>query len=809
MKVAPQEIMYCDVSLPVPVDQAYTYLLPETLRHRVQPGCRLLVPFAGRKLTGVVLRCHDQAPPAAPKLALKLLDEDPVVSPELMALGRWISQYYCAPLGEVYRAMTPLGGEMRSGKQYALTDLGRDAVRQMLLGTRSEEPAVELLRLLERRPLSEASLNKKVKDAPRILRSLVKKGLVTVEDVHEQRDPLRASAEHLRVEFTGRPADVKLKKAERELVAYLELHPGSHNLAELEKTLPGASQTARALARRNLLKLRVEDAIPDWNDVRPPHVLNADQQAAFEAIRDSIVQRRFETFLMQGVTGSGKTAVYLCAIEAALAEGRGAILMVPEIALTPAVAAQFANRFGERVAILHSAFTDIERAEQWRRIRNGRAPVVVGTRSGVFAPVQNLGLIVVDEEHDASYKQDETPRYNGRDVAIVRAQNAGACVVLGSATPSLESRYNAERGKYKLLELPERIEKRPMPQVHLVDMRQEFLETRKVAPISRRLLEEIGQRLEAGEQTMLLLNRRGFSSFVACRACGHRFQCVNCAVTLTYHRRDRRLLCHYCNYAERVPTQCAACGSEHVQFLGIGSERLEEELHQNFPAARIARMDRDTVASKRHYEKILFGFKEGAYDILVGTQMIAKGHDIPNVTLVGVVNADIGLGMPDFRAAERTFQLLTQVAGRAGRGETPGRVVMQTLTPDHYAIRLAAAQDYAGFYQREIEFRKAMRYPPFSALANVLVRAEKQEDAMRMSGQLERLLQPPPENLRVLGPAEAPVPKLRSEYRYQLLIKSASRKSLNQTLNRLRSHAAEARWPATALVIDVDPLSLL
>ncbi len=809
MKVAPQEIMYCDVSLPVPVDQSYTYLLPETLRHRVQPGCRLLVPFAGRKLTGVVLRCHDQAPPAAPKLALKLLDEDPVLSPELMALGRWISQYYCAPLGEVYRAMTPLGGEMRSGKQYALTDLGRDAVRQMLLGTRSEDPAVELLRLLERRPLSEASLNKKVKDAPRILRSLAKKGLVIVEDLHEQRDPLRASAERLRVEFTGRPADAKLKKAERELVAYLELHPGSHNLAELEKALPGASQTARALARRNLLKLRVEDAIPDWNDIRPPHVLNADQQAAFEAIRDSIVQRRFETFLMQGVTGSGKTAVYLCAIEAALAEGRGAILMVPEIALTPAVAAQFANRFGERVAILHSAFTDIERAEQWRRIRNGRAPVVVGTRSGVFAPVQNLGLIVVDEEHDGSYKQEETPRYNGRDVAIVRAQNAGACVVLGSATPSLESRYNAERGKYKLLELPERIEKRPMPQVHLVDMRQEFLETRKVAPISRRLLEEIGQRLEAGEQTMLLLNRRGFSSFVACRACGHRFQCVNCAVTLTYHRRDRRLLCHYCNYAERVPAQCAACGSEHVQFLGIGSERLEEELHQNFPAARIARMDRDTVASKRHYEKILFGFKEGAYDILIGTQMIAKGHDIPNVTLVGVVNADLGLGMPDFRAAERTFQLLTQVAGRAGRGETPGRVVMQTLTPDHYAIRLAAAQDYAGFYQREIEFRKAMRYPPFSALANVLVRAEKQEDAMRMSGQLERLLQPPPENLRVLGPAEAPVPKLRSEYRYQLLIKSASRRSLHQTLNRLRTHAAEAKWPATALVIDVDPLSLL
>jgi len=435
--------------------------------------------------------------------------------------------------------------------------------------------------------------------------------------------------------------------------------------------------------------------------------------------------------------------------------------------------------------------------------------VVVGTRSGVFAPVRNLGLIVVDEEHDGSYKQEETPRYNGRDVALVRAQAAHACVVLGSATPSLESRYNAERGKYTLLTLPGRIEARPMPAVELVDMRQEFLETRQQATFSRKLIEAIGQRLENGEQTIVLLNRRGFSSFVACRSCGERVQCVNCSVTLTFHKRDRRLLCHYCGYAEKVPSVCPKCASEHVYFLGVGSERVEEELHRAFPAARIARLDRDTVTGKRQYETILDGFREGSFDILVGTQMIAKGHDIPNVTLVGVVSADVGLGMPDFRAAERTFQLLTQVAGRAGRGSLPGIVLIQTINPDHYAVRMAAAQDYAAFYEKELAFRRAMSYPPFTAMANVLVRSDKKEMALRMSGELGMLLTPPPEKLRVMGPAEAPVPRLKAEYRYQLLIKSASRIALNALLQRARAFAQERKWPATALVIDVDPLTLL
>jgi primosomal protein N' (replication factor Y) len=802
--------LYCDVSLPVPLDQPFTYSLPDTLRHRVRVGSRLIVPFGTRKLTGVILRCHDDPPAVATRDALRLIDGEPVLSAELMALGRWIAGYYCSPLGDVLRGMLPLSSEIRRGKIWTLTDSGRDAARQLLLDSSPDDPLLQILRMLEKRPLSAAYLAKSMPLADKAIRSLERKRFIVAEEVQVERDPLRAPSERLRVELAraGKGPEPKLNKPERELRAFLELHPGSHNLKELEDAVKHASAAARSLARRGILSLKPE-TVAVKAVIRARHELNPAQQAAFQQIHESIQARRFQTFLLHGVTGSGKTEVYLTAIETALAEGRSALLMVPEIALTPQMAGQFFSRFGDRVAILHSAFTDVERTEQWRRIRSGAASVVVGTRSGVFAPVQNLGLIVVDEEHDGSYKQEENPRYNGRDVAIVRAQAAGACVILGSATPSLESRYNAENGKYTLLELPGRIESRPMPVVELIDMRQEFLETRKQDTFSRKLIEALGQRVESGEQTIVLLNRRGFSSFVACRSCGERVQCINCSLTLTYHKRDRRLLCHYCGYAEKVPNQCPKCQSEHIYFLGIGSERVEEELHRAFPAARIARLDRDTVTGKRQYETILQNFREGNYDMLVGTQMIAKGHDIPNVTLVGVVAADLGLGMPDFRAAERTFQLLTQVAGRAGRGCLPGIVLVQTINPDHYAVRLAAAQNYQGFYEKELNFRRMMHYPPFSAMANVLVRSEKKEMAMRMSTDLSFLLNPPPEKLRVMGPAEAPVPRLKNEYRYQFLIKAASRKSLNELLQKIRNYALEHKWGATALVIDVDPLTLM
>jgi len=800
---------YCDVSLPLPLDQPFTYGLPETLRHRVQPGSRLVVPFGPRKLTGVILRCHDDPPGIATREALRLIDSEPVLDAELLALGRWIAAYYCAPLGEVLRSMLPLAADIRRGKIWSLTDAGRDAARQLLLDSAPDDPVAQILRMLEKRPLSAAYLAKAMPLADKAIRSLERKHFIVAEQVQAERDPLRAPAERLRIELAAGANDARLNKPERELRAFLELHPGSHNLKDLEDTVRNASIAARSLARKGIVSLKPESLAIAAGQPRVRHALNPAQQAAFEQIADAIRARQFRTFLLHGVTGSGKTEVYLNAIEASLAEGRSALLLVPEIALTPAMAGQFFSRFGDRVAILHSAFTDAERSDQWRRIRSGAASVVVGTRSGVFAPVRNLGLIVVDEEHDGSYKQEETPRYNGRDVAVVRAQGAGACVILGSATPSLESRYNAERGKYALLELPERIEERPMPTVALIDMRQEFLETRKQATFSRKLLEALGARLENGEQTIVLLNRRGFSSFVACRACGERVECINCSLTLTYHKRDRRLLCHYCGYAEKVPGACPKCASEHIYFLGLGSERVEEELHQAFPTARIARLDRDTVTGKRHYETILQDFREGNYDILVGTQMIAKGHDIPNVTLVGVVSADVGLGMPDFRAGERTFQLLTQVAGRAGRGSVPGIVLIQTINPDHYAVRMAAAQDYQAFYEKELMFRRMMHYPPFTAMANILVRSEKQEMAMRMSADLGILLIPPPEKLRVMGPAEAPVPRLKNEYRYQFLIKATSRKALNELLQRIRAFAVERKWGATALVIDVDPLTLM
>jgi primosomal protein N' (replication factor Y) (superfamily II helicase) len=803
------EALYCDVALPVPVSRSFTYSLPLTLRHRVKPGCRVLVPFGSRNLTGVVLRTSSETPSQDVREALKLLDEEPVLDAQLLHLGHWIADYYCAPIGEVFKGMLPLSGETRRSTVYALTETGRDVARQ-LTSTANPDASVELLRILEQRPRSLTYLASKVERAKETLKALSKRGWVELEERSEDRDPLRASAERLQVEFLNRPGpDVKLKKNERELLAFLELHPGPHNLQETAETVAKASEAARSLARRELVRLQVKTLEPSMRFTGDAPVLNSAQEAAFNEIKSALGAGVFKPFLLQGVTGSGKTEVYLRSIEAALAMGRNALLLVPEIALTPAVAGQFFHRFGNQMAILHSAFGDSERADQWRRVRNGQARVVVGTRSGVFAPVQDLGLVIVDEEHDGSYKQGETPRYHGRDVALVRAKEAGAVAVLGSATPSIETRWNADGGKYQMLRLPERIAQRPMPEVQIVDMRTEFLETLKQSTFSRKLIEEMEQRLKDGEQTMLLLNRRGFSSFMVCRACGERLQCTNCSVVLTHHRRDRRMLCHYCGYAEKIPETCPRCGSDHIQFLGTGAERVEDELHKYLPTARIARLDRDTASGKGAFEAILQNFREHHIDILVGTQMIAKGHDIPNVTLVGVVLADIGLSMPDFRSAERSFQLLTQAAGRAGRGTMPGRVVVQTLNPDHYAVRFAADQDYEGFYKKEMEFRKWLRYPPYAAFANLIVRDQKQEVALRMASELGYLLNPQPEGVRVMGPAEAPVPRIQEEYRYQILLKAAKRPILREHVNKLRAYVEAERWRSTALVIDVDPISLM
>ena len=802
---------FCEVALPVPLDKSFTYTLPAAAGLYAQAGCRVVVPFGPRRLTGVILRCHGIQPESEIREVTRLLDERPALSEELLRLGRWIASYYCAPLGVVLRTMLPVSDDTRTRRVVSLTPAGVLAARQFNRPG-SDDPSVKVLRALENRPLTAIYLRKKVPGAASALAGLQRKRLLSVESVDSTPDGIARHGGRLMVEAgDAEAAPSKLTKGERWLLDYLGAHAGPHDVQALREQRRDVATVARRLAKLGAIRLWRENAEAQQAAVAPgsPVTLNRDQENALNEIGSALRGRTHRVFLMSGVTGSGKTEVYLHAIEQALASGRSSLLLVPEIALTPAVAAQFFARFGDQVAILHSAFSGLQRSAQWRRIREGKAPVVIGTRSAVFAPLENLGLVIVDEEHETSYKQEETPRYHGRDVAIVRAKAAGAAVVLGSATPSLESRYNVERGKYRLLEMPERIERRPLPDVTVIDMRAEFVETGRQDLFSRALQEAIRERLDAGEQVMMLLNRRGFSAFVVCRQCGERVECENCSLTLTFHRRDQKLACHYCGYSRPVPSVCPKCGSEYIYFIGSGSEKVEDYLRRLYPSARIARLDRDTARGRANYETILQGFRDKAYDILVGTQMIAKGHDIPNVTLVGVVSADIALGMPDIRAAERTFQLLTQVAGRAGRGDLPGRVFLQTLSPDHYAIRFAAAQDYEGFYKKEIHFRRMLHYPPVIPMATLVVRSKKLEEALELSGRLGRHLRSLPEGVRMLGPAAAPVVKLKKEYRYQFIFKAPGRKVLGGVLHRARQFAEDDHWPATALVIDVDPLNLM
>jgi primosomal protein N' (replication factor Y) len=609
-------------------------------------------------------------------------------------------------------------------------------------------------------------------------------------------------------------AEGKLNDNQRTLIDALAASGGNVPVSTLQ-SLDVPHSTLATLVRRGLIEILEEPAEFTVSRSKPrPSLFDFDlspaQQSALARMRQSVAPRKFSGMLLHGVTGSGKTAVYLAAMRGVLEAGRSAILLVPEIGLTPAVAADLHQIFGDEVAILHSALSDRERAEQWHRIKRGEARMVVGTRSAVFAPVADLALIIVDEEHDSSYKQEETPRYHARDIAVMRAKMANAVVVLGSATPSLESYFNAKKNKYALVELPDRVEQRPLPEVDIIDMRQEFQETGHDQVISRKLAAEIKERLDRKEQVMVLLNRRGYSPVVLCRACGKKLECQNCAIALTHHKREHKMVCHYCGYTAPVPKACVHCGSEYVYFLGTGSEKLEELLHGMFPQARIARLDRDTVRSHEDFERALNALNEGELDLIVGTQMIAKGHDIHGVTLVGVVGADVALGLPDFRAAERTFQLLTQVAGRAGRGQTPGKVVLQTYFQDHYAVQYAARHDFIGFYEKELQFRSWMHYPPYSALANVLVRSDRLDDALQWSGILGKWFDTTRhEAVRVLGPATAPIMRLKRDYRYHFVLKSPSRRNLNTTLRAMLAYAAQKKIPRTQVIVDVDALWLM
>ena len=808
---------FCDVAVPVPLDVTFTYRIPENSPPPIVGG-RVIVPFRASRLCGVVTELHDREPKFTTRRLSQVLDSTPALTPELMQLARWIAQYYIAPIGEVLRSMLPLSAEFRRVVGYRITDKGIDALHAAsTVGSslRSRKPEEHqdaeyavLNRLADGEIVREASLRSRSGTNRAVLQTMLRKKWIAREDLSDVRDASRT------VQFvTLKQVEGRLNANQRLIVEYLRKQEGGRaSVAEIRE-LSVPRTTLQTLERRGIVGLSEEAASFHISGLKPrklEFLFTPAQKAALDTINAAVDERNFQPVLLHGVTGSGKTAVYLSAMQAVLAKGRSAILLVPEIGLTPAVAADLHQIFGGEVAILHSGLTDDERAEQWRRIREGISHIVVGTRSAVFAPVADLALIVVDEEHDHSYKQEEMPRYHARDVAVMRAKMSHAVAVVGSATPSLETYHNAVQGRYRLLELPDRIERRPLPEVEVLDMREEFHRTRKDEVLSRKLVEEIGERLSRSEQVMMLLNRRGYSAFVLCRECGESVQCKNCAIAMTYHKREQRLACHYCGYMRPAPKTCPKCGSEYVQYLGAGSEKLEHILHGLFPQARIARLDRDTVRDRGDFERVLSALHAGEIDLLVGTQMIAKGHDIANVTLVGVVGSDAALSFPDFRAAERTFQLLTQVAGRAGRGDAPGKVVLQTFFPDHYAIQFAAAHDYRGFYDKEIRFRSWMRYPPFSALSNVLVRSHKLEDALAWSGVLGKWFQSTRlERVRVMGPAAAAIVRLKTEYRYHFLLKSESRERMNTVLRAMLEHADAQKIPRTHIVVDVDALSLV
>jgi len=808
---------FCDVALPVPLDLVFTYCVPDGMQPVV--GGRVLVPFRQQRMSGIVTALHDNKPKVKTKNVISVLDPVPVLDEQLIQLGQWIAGYYLAPVGEVFRTMLPLAAEFKRTIGYRITETGHTALHyagtsgSSARSQKTPEDQFAEMRVLdylaERDMTREESLRAATRASKALLSGMVRKKWIVREDLSEAQEAVRT------VKFAVlKSSEGKLNSNQQTLVDTLAAAGGKVAVEALQ-SLEVPRTTLSTLVKRGLVEI-VEEAAEFTVSVlkaRPSFLdsqFSPAQQAALKSIQQSVNARKFSGTLLHGITGSGKTAIYLSSMRSVLEAGRSAILLVPEIGLTPAVAADLHQLFGDGVAILHSALSDKERAEQWHRIKRGDARMVVGTRSAIFAPVSDLALVIVDEEQDPSYKQEEMPRYHARDVAVMRAKMANAAVVLGSATPSLESYFNAKKGKYQLLEMPDRVEQRPLPEVEIIDMRQEFQETGIEQVISRKLAEEIKERLERKEQVMVLLNRRGYSPVVLCRTCGKKLECKNCAITMSHHKRSRRMECHYCGYTAAVPTACVHCGSEYVYFLGTGSEKLEELLHGMFPQARIGRLDRDTVRGREDFERALNALDEGELDMLVGTQMIAKGHDVHGVTLVGVVGADMALGFPDFRAAERTFQLLTQVEGRAGRGNTPGKVVLQTYFPDHYAVQYAAQHDFVGFYEKELRFRSWMHYPPYSALANVLVRSDKLDEALRWSGILGKWFETTRhEGIRVLGPAAAPILRLKRDYRYHFVVKSASREKLNTLLRTMLAYAAKEKIPRTQVIVDVDAVWLM
>ncbi len=824
---------HVEVALPLPLFQTFTYRIDEP----PPVGTRVLVPFRRGERIGWVAGEGDPAGIRGIRSVLDVLDAVPSVTPDLMRLARWVAEYYAAPLGLVLRSMLPS----------ALSDRSRDLLRPLPTGTDSlPDPdlpgrARRVLEALRRRagPAQVSSLRKELGGGSiwpevRRLRSL---GLVEHWTEPPPEPPVRTrKVVQLRSwlsDLAERERVFGRANRQRRCFELLVERGGSAPLAALQADDGFSRSVISGLEDKGLVEVVDDEVLRDpfqgsptggATPFRPEPT--ADQAAVLARLLASLHEPSPAPFLLRGVTGSGKTLVYLHLLEEVVGRrGRSAIVLVPEISLTPQTVSRFRSWFGDQVAVLHSALSDGERFDQWRQIRAGERRIVVGARSALFAPLPDLGAIVVDEEHDGSYKQSETPRYHARDLAVVRAGMTGAICLLGSATPSLESWRNAGRGKFTLLTLPDRVGGRPLPPVEVVDLRTPGRsgqsqgtgaskgggagEAHILSPV---LVEAVNERLDRGEQSILLLNRRGYSSFIQCRACGEVQQCLHCSVSLTYHRRRARLICHHCRHEEPVPTRCPACGDPGLSYRGLGTEQVERVVTETFPRARIARMDVDTTGGKWSHAEILDRVGRGEVDILLGTQMIAKGLDFPRVTLVGVVNADVGLHLPDFRASERTFQLLSQVAGRAGRGELGGRVLIQTAVPDHYAVQAAVTHDYPGFAARELEERSGPRYPPDVRLVNVVVSSPDPEAAAGGAEACLRWMRRHGRGLgddaEFVGPAPAPIERLHGRWRWHFFLRGGRVGAVTHLLHQL---LADPPLPAgdVRLVVDRDPVALL
>ncbi|MCG8590631.1 MAG: primosomal protein N' [Proteobacteria bacterium] len=800
------------VALPVPVDSLFDYRVPRELDPPAQIGCRVLVRFGGRTLTGVVVEPGDDAS-RGDDLAplLRVLDSDPALAPSLIRVLRDAARDALCPVGIALATALPAGSNPRVVRTLTLSRRGRAALDSGALPTASRS----VLESLAARPVAAAVLLRRPGIRRAAVEALQRDGLVEEERVERSpavqvariREARLAPGVDVASWCAGPLARAPVQRALLERVAA----EGPVATREL-----GASEPLRALVRRGALVLeeRAEErdvlGPPVARDRTLPELTRA-QQEAVGHIETALRRARYETFLLDGVTGSGKTEVYLRAVAETLDRGRQALVLVPEITLTHQIVARLRARFGDHLAVLHSGLRPAERLAQWERLRAGETPIAVGARSALFAPLARLGLVVIDEEHDGAYKNDEGFRYHARNLAARRAREAGCPLILGSATPALETRHAADENRIRTLRLPRRIGGRPLPAVEIVDLqkvRAQAPRGRKliVSPPLRRALERA---LAERGQSILFLNRRGFSTQVMCFDCGTAERCKNCDIALVFHADENALRCHYCDYAKPPPEVCTGCGAGDTALLGVGTERLEEEVRGLFPDARIARLDADTARRRGHTESVLNGLRAGHIDILLGTQIVAKGHDFPGVRLVGVVAADLGLHLPDFRAAERTFQLLTQVAGRAGRDAAPGRVVVQTFAPDHYAIRPVRNHDVERFAVEELAHRRALGYPPFGHLASVLVSSEDEAEARRAADALAAEARPAAgDAVELLGPAPAPLARLRRRHRVQLLVKGSERDAVHRVA-RVLAEAARRLSGDVRAAVDVNPQNLL